>query len=69
MSDEADNANDTIQRELDNKIAHSRNALAKRELQPNGHCYYCNHAVDELRIFCDRGCAEDFEAFDKHRRR
>ena len=68
MSDEADSANETIQRELENKIAHSRNALEKRELQPNGRCYYCSHPVDELRLFCDSGFAEDFEAFNKRKR-
>jgi len=69
VSDEADSANDFIQRELDSKIANSRNALVRRELQPNGRCYYCSHPVDELRLFCDSGCAEDFEAFNKHKRR
>lgn len=68
MTDEIDMATDTIQRELENQIAHSRNALVKRELQPNGHCYYCNYPVDELRIFCDRECAEDYEAFYKRKR-
>lgn len=69
MTDEADAANDSMQRELDNKLANLRKLLDKRELQPCGHCYYCNHPVDELRVFCDRGCAEDFEAFNKHKNR
>ena len=69
MSDDIDAVTDNIQRELDNKIANSRNALMRRELQPSGRCYYCSHPVDELRLFCDSGCAEDFEAFNKYKRR
>lgn len=68
MTDEIDAANDNIQRELDSKLANLRKQMDKRELQPKGCCHYCSHPVDSQKLFCDSGCAEDFEFFNKRRK-
>lgn len=41
-------------------IASVRNAMMRRELEPNGTCHNCNELVDDPRkLFCDGDCASD----------
>lgn len=40
----------------------------KRELTPNGTCYYCYEKVDNQRLFCDEFCSEDYEKLKRAQR-
>lgn len=40
------------------RIAHGKSHTL---LGAKGYCWYCNKRLDEIRRFCNRGCAEAFD--------
>lgn len=66
MNDEADRSDDSIQAAIDVGIAQARRAPA---LMPKGSCWYCDEPLDRVRRFCDKKCAEDFQAEEEALRR
>ena len=57
MNDIVDQANDHIEREMQQRLAANRVV----ELQPCGSCYNCGDDVDPGRKFCSLECREDFD--------
>jgi hypothetical protein len=66
MSDDADRADAKIDAAIAAGIEQSRRAPA---LLPKGRCWYCDERVDAIRRFCDKTCAEDFEAEEEAMKR
>lgn len=38
----------------------STGELSLGALKPKGACWYCNAPLDNVRRFCNKGCAEDY---------
>lgn len=64
--DLADKADDRIQESIDAAIDQARRAPA---LHPKGSCHFCEEPLAYSLRFCDRGCAEDFEAEEEQLKR
>lgn len=64
--DEADLAQDHIEKTLALQIAQAR---AKAAQQPSGECLNCGEPLGEGRRYCNSECREDFEAREKGRQR
>jgi len=69
MADDADRAEDKIESQIECGIAHARHLLSNYSLKPCGVCYFCEaHLNVSTQLFCDKGCAEDYETQIKMRR-
>lgn len=64
--DDADRADGPIQAVIDRARAQ---AAAAPCLRPNGKCHYCGECVTGKLLFCDKTCAEDFDAEEAQLRR
>jgi len=58
MSDIADVSDKHIETFINSAIA---NASRKTQLHSDGHCAFCDEAVDIGLLFCDRDCRDDYE--------
>jgi hypothetical protein len=63
--DEADQAADLQEREMREKLRVSASKAQKREKIPRGLCYTCEAAVADPKLFCDKGCADEYETMKK----
>jgi len=59
MTDIYDQASDREEQDRNLAIEHHRKA--NKSLLPVGSCYFCDSAINESRIFCDKECADDWE--------
>lgn len=60
MSDILGQADKVTAMFTDAAITSARNAVTRRELEPNGKCHNCNDYLDDPRkLFCDGDCASD----------
>lgn len=60
MADEADRANDTLEKMLDgwrNEVAYQ----LRHSIQPTGNCLNCDERLDDGRRWCDTDCRNDWE--------
>ena len=64
--DEADLANDHLQRELEQRILDVQRA---KPLPPSTECLNCGETVTLGRRYCSKDCAEDDEARTRHMKR
>jgi hypothetical protein len=57
--------NDAENTENDNKSRAAQSARAEgslvSELKPKGACWYCNAPLDNVRRFCNKVCAQDYQ--------
>lgn len=58
MADIADDSDERIQLALEQAISQARSAPA---LRPKRHCHYCDEAIGNDLLFCNKACSEDFE--------
>lgn len=58
MADEADLSDQRIALDIEQGILLARQAKA---LQPKGSCHYCDEAIGNDLLFCNKACSEDFE--------
>lgn len=59
MADDADRAQEFVERELEALIRLSRSA--ERVLKPQGSCYNCEESLrNPDALFCNKECEEDF---------
>ncbi len=58
MADEADKANDHMERELAIRIKAARSVKA---VETTGHCFFCGEDVGAGVRFCSKDCADDYE--------
>lgn len=58
MSDHADNADSRIYRTIAAGLAVARRTPT---LKPGGRCHFCDEAVANELLFCNRECRDDFE--------
>lgn len=65
MPDEADLANDHLERELEQRIL---DVQRSKPLPPSTDCLNCGEPVS-LKRYCSKECAEDDEARTRHMRR
>lgn len=65
--DDADRADDRIQKMIEAGIARVREA-AERHLPAIGVCHWCESPVGQGRIFCSKECSDDHE-HDRLRRK
>lgn len=56
MADEADLAQDHIEKELSRSMARRRPSLV-----PTGQCFNCGEEVTGQACFCDADCRDDYE--------
>jgi hypothetical protein len=66
-SDPIDRAADTTDFLTDAAIRNIR-ANVQKGLKPTGFCYFCESDVNSNMLFCDAGCAQDYEHEQKMRR-
>ena len=66
MPDEADLANDHLERELEQRILDVQRA---KPLPPAIECLNCGETVKTGRRYCDDACREDAELRDRQQRR
>jgi hypothetical protein len=66
MADDADKAGPGIEDTVQIGIEQARSAPA---LRPRGRCHFCDECVIGKLLFCDRDCAEDFEAEEDQMKR
>lgn len=64
--DDADRATERIQQVIDTARAQ---AAAAPALRPRGTCHFCGECVTGKLLFCDKACAEDFDAEEAQLRR
>jgi hypothetical protein len=64
--DDADKSDQRIADAVEQAITQARSAPA---LRPRGRCHFCDECVIGRLLFCDRDCAEDFEAEEDQMRR
>lgn len=57
MSDEADRADDQIERQLQTSLSYRK----PEGPPPCGHCYNCGEPLHDDRRWCDRECEQDWE--------
>lgn len=55
--DDADRADDRIQRMIDEGIARVR---ARKHLQSIGACHYCAEPLTNGRLFCSKECSDNY---------
>ena len=65
MSDIADVSDKHIETFINSAIA---NASRKTQLHSDGHCAFCDEAVDIGLLFCDRDCRDDYESQQRIRK-
>lgn len=66
MADEADIANDLAELALQQALIAARNTASNLRLTPRGTCYNCEESLEpidgqDVKIFCDADCADDWE--------
>lgn len=59
--DDADKAEENIEKWLEDGINHARYMLEKTSLKPCGACYYCGSSIQPWLLFCaDDDCQSDY---------
>jgi hypothetical protein len=66
MADEADKANDHMERELAIRIKAAR---AVKTPETTGSCFFCGEDVGQGVRFCSKDCADDWERENEIRRK
>jgi hypothetical protein len=66
MADEADMSDERIALTVQAAIEQARRAPA---LRARGCCHYCDEPVPAPLLFCDKTCAEDFDAEEQQLKR
>lgn len=56
---DADNSETELLPSLQTVVALQASALAS--LKPKGACWYCNAPLDNIRRFCNKTCAQDYQ--------
>jgi hypothetical protein len=63
VADDADFANELIDRVNEAGVAEIRSMSKRRTLLPTGQCHYCAEVTtNRAQLFCDSTCAQDYEA-------
>lgn len=69
FSDETDHANALVDAERDSLIAKARANVGAYALVPDGECHWCSEDIEPPRVFCDGGCATEWDIARKRRAR
>ena len=59
--DDANRAEDRIEKTIEASLEQVRRRMEYRELEPIGACHWCNEYIKDNRLFCCRECSDDWE--------
>lgn len=67
--DDTDRANALMDAERESLVAAARAQVGMNQLKPDGECHWCGDEIARPRLFCDAGCASDWDMARKRRDR
>lgn len=69
LPDDTDRASALMDAERESLVAQVRAKVGLQELQPDGECHWCGDEVASPRLFCDGGCASEWDMARKRQTR